>query len=177
METIKTETTEDKENTEVKESAESTATEASATEAPATKTPATEAPAAKAPAAKAPERTTRSSERRPQSDNRGGRPGGAQRGDQRPRTGGGGYNQRTPRFRRKNCRFCYNKEQKIDYKDASTLSHCISNRGKIMSRRKTKACAKHQRRLALAIKRARFLALLPYAPGHIWKTGGVGLRH
>jgi len=74
------------------------------------------------------------------------------------------------------CPFCTG-TVKIDYKDASTLSHCISNRGKIMSRRKTKACAKHQRRLALAIKRARFLALLPCAPGHIWKTGGVGLRH
>ena len=56
------------------------------------------------------------------------------------------------------------------------LSQYISGRGKIESRRRTRACAKHQRRLAHAIKRARFLALLPYAPSHIWKTGGVGLR-
>ncbi|MBN2186744.1 MAG: 30S ribosomal protein S18 [Dehalococcoidia bacterium] len=66
---------------------------------------------------------------------------------------------------------------KIDYKDAPTLSQHISSQGRIGSRRRTKACAKHQRKLAQAIKRARFLALLPYAPSHIWKTGGVGLRH
>jgi len=64
----------------------------------------------------------------------------------------------------------------IDYKDVVTLSRCITNRGKIGSRRKTRACAKHQRQLATAIKRARFLALLPYAPNHIWESGGVGIR-
>jgi len=73
------------------------------------------------------------------------------------------------------CPFCAGKV-KIDYKDVSMLSHYVSGRAKIESRRRTKACAKHQRRLAQAIKRARFLALLPYAPSHIWKTGGVGLR-
>jgi len=74
------------------------------------------------------------------------------------------------------CPFCTEKII-IDYKNASILSQYISGRGKIGSRRRTRACAKHQRRLAQAIKRARFLALLPYAPSHIWKTGGVGLRH
>ena len=73
------------------------------------------------------------------------------------------------------CPFCVEKIN-IDYKDASMLSRYISGRGKIGSRRRTKACAKHQRRLAQAIKRARFLALLPYAPIHIWETGGVGLH-
>lgn len=73
------------------------------------------------------------------------------------------------------CPFCTGKAN-IDYKDAAMLSHCISNRGTIGSRRRTKACAKHQRYLAQAIKRARILALLPYAPSHMWKTGGVGLR-
>ncbi len=73
------------------------------------------------------------------------------------------------------CPFCA-KKVNIDYKDASMLSQYISGRGKIESRRRTRACAKHQRRLARAIKRARSLALLPYAPSHIWKTGGVGLR-
>ena len=72
------------------------------------------------------------------------------------------------------CPFCAGKV-KIDYKDVSMLAHYVSGHGKIGSRRRTKACAKHQRRLARAIKRARFLALLPYAPKHIWKTGGVGL--
>jgi small subunit ribosomal protein S18 len=73
------------------------------------------------------------------------------------------------------CPFCAGKI-KIDYKDVSMLSHYVSSRGKIESRHRTKVCAKHQRRLAQAIKRARFLALLPYAPKHIWETGGVGLR-
>ena len=72
------------------------------------------------------------------------------------------------------CPFCSGKAR-IDYKDGAMLSQYISTRGKIESRQRTKACAKHQRRLAQAIKRARFLALLPYAPSHIWKTGGVGL--
>ena len=72
------------------------------------------------------------------------------------------------------CPFC-NGKVRIDYKDVSVLSQYISTRGKIESRQRTKACAKHQRRLAQEIKRARFLALLPYAPSHIWKTGGVGL--
>ena len=72
------------------------------------------------------------------------------------------------------CPFCAGKV-KIDYKDVSMLAHYVSGHGKIGSRRRTKACAKHQRCLARAIKRARFLALLPYAPKHIWKTGGVGL--
>ncbi|MCD6567151.1 MAG: 30S ribosomal protein S18 [Dehalococcoidia bacterium] len=73
------------------------------------------------------------------------------------------------------CPFCSGRV-KINYKDASVLSQYISIRGKIDSRTRTRACAKHQRRLAQAIKRARFLALLPYAPSHIWETGGVGLR-
>ena len=73
------------------------------------------------------------------------------------------------------CPFCAGKV-KIDYKEASVLHQYISSRGKIESRHRTKACAKHQRKLAQAIKRARFLALLPYAPNHIWRTGGVGSR-
>jgi len=64
---------------------------------------------------------------------------------------------------------------KIDYKDVSLLSRYISSQGKIVSRRRSRTCAKHQRSLAHAIKRARYLAMLPYAPSHIWKTGGVGL--
>jgi small subunit ribosomal protein S18 len=74
------------------------------------------------------------------------------------------------------CPFCIGKAR-IDYKDVSTLSRYISGRGKIESRRRTRACAKHQRMLAQAIKRARILALLPYTPSHIWKTGGVISRH
>lgn len=73
------------------------------------------------------------------------------------------------------CPFCAGK-MKIDYKEVSLLSRYISSQSKIGSRQRTKVCAKHQRRLARAIKRARFLALLPYAPSHVWKTGSVGLH-
>jgi len=71
---------------------------------------------------------------------------------------------RAYRFRRrKKCSFCVNKVDSIDYKVADSLRGYITNRGKIRPRRKTGVCAKHQRRLALAIKRARHLALLPFA--------------
>jgi len=72
------------------------------------------------------------------------------------------------------CPFCKGRT-KIDYKDVSVLSRYVSSQGKIVSRRRSRTCAKHQRSLAQAIKRARYLAMLPYAPSHIWKTGGVGL--
>ncbi len=78
--------------------------------------------------------------------------------------------------RRKFCSLCVDKVEVIDYKDPVKLRHYISDRGKIGPRRKTGTCAKHQRALALAIKRARHLALLPYVPAHIHKTGGVGIR-
>ena len=83
---------------------------------------------------------------------------------------GRGTRTRTQRSRRfivrpKVCAFCVDSIV-IDYKDVTRLSRYISDRGKIEPRRRTGVCAKHQRRLALAIKRARFLALLPYAPAH-----------
>lgn len=83
---------------------------------------------------------------------------------------------RTRNFTRKPpvCPFCAGKAT-IDYKDVATLSQYLTSNGSIGSRHTTRACAKHQRAIARAIKRARFLALLPYAPVHIWKTGGVGL--
>ncbi len=64
-------------------------------------------------------------------------------------------------FRKKVCRFCSQK-MKIDYKDPDTLRRYTTERGKILPRRVTGTCAKHQRRLALEIKRARALAFLPY---------------
>lgn len=66
-----------------------------------------------------------------------------------------------PFFRKKVCRFCSQKV-KIDYKDPDSLRRFITERGKILPRRITGTCAKHQRKLALEIKRARALALLPY---------------
>jgi small subunit ribosomal protein S18 len=77
--------------------------------------------------------------------------------------------------RRKFCAFCAAKTEVIDYKDPVKLRPYISNRGKIEPRRKTGVCARHQRALAMAIKRARHLALLPYVPAHLHKTGGVGI--
>ena len=70
--------------------------------------------------------------------------------------------------RRKVCSFCVAKTDVIDYKDSEKLRGYISDRGKIEPRRRTGTCAKHQRVLAVAIKRARHLALLPYVPAHIY---------
>ena len=64
-------------------------------------------------------------------------------------------------FKKKVCKFCMQK-LKIDYKDADTLRRFITERGKILPRRITGTCAKHQRAVALAIKRARMIALLPF---------------
>ena len=74
---------------------------------------------------------------------------------------------------RKVCSFCAGKSEAIDYKDAGKLRNYITDRGKIAPRRRTGTCAKHQRVLAVAIKRARHLALLPYVPAHMSKMGGV----
>ena len=65
--------------------------------------------------------------------------------------------------RRKVCRFCADQSLVIDYKDPKTLKYFITERGKIIPRRISGACAKHQRALTHAIKRARTIALLPYA--------------
>jgi small subunit ribosomal protein S18 len=61
---------------------------------------------------------------------------------------------------------CVDKMSLVDYKDFNFLRRFISDRGRIETRRKTGTCAKHQRGLAQAIKRARFLALLPYTAEH-----------
>lgn len=64
--------------------------------------------------------------------------------------------------RRKVCRFCADKGATIDYKDAKLLKYFITERGKIVPRRISGNCARHQRDIAMAIKRARHIALLPY---------------
>ena len=64
--------------------------------------------------------------------------------------------------RRKVCNFCVDKVKEIDYKDVAKLKRYITEKGKIVPRRQTGTCAAHQRELAVAIKRARFMALLPY---------------
>lgn len=69
------------------------------------------------------------------------------------------------------CSFCVDKIAWIDYKDSDNLRRYISDTGKILPRRKTGTCAKHQRSLAVAIKRARHLALLPFTDTHIREYG------
>ncbi|MBI3953565.1 MAG: 30S ribosomal protein S18 [Chloroflexi bacterium] len=73
--------------------------------------------------------------------------------------------------KRKVCLFCADKVRTIEYTDAGKLRHYLSDRGKIEPRRRTGTCAKHQRALAVALKRARYLALLPYTPVHIYYQG------
>ena len=64
--------------------------------------------------------------------------------------------------RKKTCQFCVDKVAEIDYKDVAKLSKYTSERAKILPRRVTGTCAKHQRQLTVAVKRARTLALIPY---------------
>jgi small subunit ribosomal protein S18 len=66
------------------------------------------------------------------------------------------------RRRRKNCYFCEESIDHIDYKDIETLREFLTDRGKIRSRRQAATCAQHQRQLARAVKRARHLAMLPF---------------
>lgn len=71
-------------------------------------------------------------------------------------------NMRQRRSRRKVCNFCANKVETIDFMDSVNLKKYISENGKVLPKRMTGTCAKHQRELTTAIKRARQLALLPY---------------
>ena len=64
--------------------------------------------------------------------------------------------------RKKVCQFCADKETVVDYKDVDTLKKYVSERGKILPRRITGTCAKHQRALTVAVKRARHVAIMPY---------------
>lgn len=66
------------------------------------------------------------------------------------------------RSRKKVCAFCVDRVEKIDYKDVAKLRRFLSERAKIVPRRVTGTCARHQRELTIAIKRARHIALLPY---------------
>jgi small subunit ribosomal protein S18 len=74
----------------------------------------------------------------------------------RKRTGAAGP------IRKRNCYFCKEKIAEIDYKNANQLRRYVSEKGKIRSRRITGACRRHQRQVAVAVKRAREMALLPY---------------
>ncbi|MGI9105763.1 MAG: 30S ribosomal protein S18 [Pyrinomonadaceae bacterium] len=92
-------------------------------------------------------------------DDRGGRGGGGNMGGGRGGMGGG----RNRFRRRKVCRFCLDKVDIIDFKDVKLLQNYIPERSKVLPRRISGSCAPHQRMVAEAIKRARNIALLPYA--------------
>lgn len=96
-------------------------------------------------------------------------------GQRRPaRRKGEGFGRKyTPR--RKVCQFCADKISYVDFKDLSRLRRHLSDRGKIEPRRKTGTCALHQRALAMAVKRARHMALLPYTAEHV-RVSGVHAR-
>lgn len=95
-------------------------------------------------------------ENTPQRDARNGNANGSQmRGGAMRR----GTSRRRPRF----CYYCVEKQESVDYKDVEKLRKYISERGKIIPRRVTGNCAKHQRLITEAVKRARYMALLPYS--------------
>jgi small subunit ribosomal protein S18 len=74
----------------------------------------------------------------------------------------GGYRRSFMRQRRKVCHFCANQSLIIDYKNIDLLARFVTDKGKIVPRRVTGTCARHQRDVALEIKRAREIALLPF---------------
>lgn len=92
------------------------------------------------------------------------RSGGRGRGRGGERAGAAGGGQRRSLFRRRKvCKFCTDKIDVIDYKDVKLIGAFVPERGKILPRRISGTCARHQRMLQTAIKRARQIALLPYA--------------
>ena len=105
-------------------------------------------------------------------------PAGADR--PRPRPAGGGRSRddddrprgRPGGRRRRVCIMCADHIKYVDYKNVSFLRRFVSDRARIETRRRTSACAKHQRAISNAIKRARHLALLPYTPDHIRVSQG-----
>jgi len=93
--------------------------------------------------------------------------GGRERSDRDNRDNGtqrrGRFGIRTPRV----CPFCKSKVKSIDYKQSDQMRRYVTERGKIKARRKIGTCARHQRMLSIAIKRARHLALLPFTTQHV----------
>ncbi len=73
------------------------------------------------------------------------------------------YNPKFRKARKKVCELCANKDLVLDYKNLDQLKRFVNEKGKILPRRATGACAKHQRDITLAVKRARHIAILPYS--------------
>jgi small subunit ribosomal protein S18 len=86
-----------------------------------------------------------------------------ERGDRNGRGGEGRDEKKRPVGRRKLCKFCGDETIKIDYKDAGLLKYFITDRGKLVPRRISGNCAKHQREISRAVNRARMIAMMPFA--------------
>lgn len=86
-----------------------------------------------------------------------------QRRTQSPAGGPGGGKKKFFFRRKRVCKFCVEKIEYVDFKDVKTLQQFIPERGKILPRRISGTCALHQRKLQIAIKRARIVALIPFA--------------
>ena len=123
-----------------------------------------DAPSAE-PAAAAPPTASLPAEPPPEGDRDGGRDRRRDR-DDRDRDGGGRRG-----LRRRGCEFCIAHTDVLDYKDVDRLRRYIGDRGKMEPRRKVGTCARHQRIVARAVKRARHMALLPYTAEHVRQTG------
>ena len=93
------------------------------------------------------------------------------RGDRGDRGGGRRFG-----ARRRGCEFCIEKIAQPDYKDVNLMRRYVTDRGKLEPRRKAGTCAKHQRLVAVAVKRARHMALLPYTSEHVRVSGVLGGR-
>jgi small subunit ribosomal protein S18 len=89
----------------------------------------------------------------------------AEKRDRDRQSTGGRKRPQTGPIKRKSCYFCKDKVEEIDYKNVNQLRRYISEKGKIRNRRITGACRRHQRQVAVAVKRAREMALLPYVTG------------
>jgi small subunit ribosomal protein S18 len=132
-------------------------------EAPEVKSaPPTQEPAEKTPAAPRAGGRTERPEFRDRPERKGRRGGFYEGANGRDKESGPGESSRMPRFKRKLCSFCQDKNLQVDYKRPDILERFITDRGKILPRRVTGTCSKHQRIVAKEIKRARIIALLPF---------------
>ncbi len=96
---------------------------------------------------------------------------GGDRGDRGGDRGDRGGDRGRAGARRRGCEFCIDKIEVPDYKDVTLMRRYVTDRGKLDPRRKAGTCAKHQRKVAVAVKRARHLALLPYTSEHVRVSG------
>ena len=141
--------------------------------------PAADLPAAASEAPESPPAGESPRQREPSASDAPSAPAGERSGDQRDRPPrdddfrgrGSRDGGRRGGFRPRGCEFCIGKINVLDYKDLDRLRRYVGDRAKMEPRRKVGTCAKHQRMVAQAVKRARYIALLPYTAEHMRQTG------